>query len=249
MTLNTPEDLEHLRVIGRIVADVLQRMGDALEPGMRTSELDALGSQWLTEAGARSAPALSYGFPGATCISVNHEVAHGLPGARQLQAGDLVNIDVSAEKNGYFADTGASFCVPPAQPARAQLCQTGYAVLMRAIDEVRAGRPINGIGKRLQAEVKRRGLTLIENLGSHGVGRALHEAPEFIAPYFDRRDKRVLEAGMVITLEPFVSNGAKAVHELNDGWTLATRPGFDTVQYEHTLVVTTGKPLILTLRS
>jgi methionyl aminopeptidase len=116
MTLNNDEDLERLKEIGRICANTIQIMAAALEPGITTAELDAIGRKVLEDAGARSAPELTYNFPGATCISVNEEVAHGIPGARIIQAGDLVNIDVSAEKNGLFADTGSSFAVPPVKP-------------------------------------------------------------------------------------------------------------------------------------
>jgi methionyl aminopeptidase len=246
MILKTAAELEKLKAIGQIVAQVLQAMGQALEPGMTTRELDQLGRQGLETQGARSAPELSYQFPGATCISVNHEVAHGIPGAYRLQAGDLVNIDVSAEKEGFFADTGASFVVPPGSPQRLKLCLAGQQILNRTLAGVKAGLPLNSIGRRLQKEAHQRGYTLIQNLGSHGVGQALHEAPEFIAPYPDPKDKRMLKEGMVITIEPFVSTGAKAVFQLNDGWTLATKQGFDTVQYEHTLVVTQGQPILIT---
>ena len=113
MTIESQADVEALQRIGSIVSRVLERMLDALEPGITTAELDALGERWLAEAGARSAPRLSYDFPGATCISINEEAAHGIPGPRVIRAGDLVNIDVSAELDGYFADTGGSRAVPP----------------------------------------------------------------------------------------------------------------------------------------
>jgi methionyl aminopeptidase len=144
---------------------------------MTTRELDQLGREMLEAQGARSAPELSYQFPGATCISVNHEVAHGIPGATRLQVGDLVNIDVSAEKEGFFADTGASFVVPPGSPERLKLCHAGQEILKRTLAGVKAGLPLNSIGRRLQKEAHQRGYTLIQNLGSHGVGQALHEAP------------------------------------------------------------------------
>ena len=125
MTISNEDELLGLREIGRIVADVLAAMGKALQPGMTTAELDAVGRALLERAGARPAPELAYGFPGATCISVNEAIAHGIPGARRIMAGDLVNIDVSAEKGGFFADTGASFAVPPIAPAVERLCRDG----------------------------------------------------------------------------------------------------------------------------
>lgn len=247
MTLKTAEELEKLRLIARIVAQVRDAMGQALEAGMTTRELDAIGRGMLDAAGARSAPELCYRFPGATCISVNHRIAHGIPGDYRLQPGDLVNIDVSAEKDGFFADTGASFCLEPVSAERRRLCREGYKLLMKASQEVRTGQPVNHIGRRLQKEARKQGYTLIQNLGSHGVGRALHEEPSFIAPYPDPKEHRVLTEGMVITIEPFVSTGATEVDQLRDGWTLATAPRFDTVQYEHTMVVTRRGPMILTL--
>ena len=235
-----------LQEIGQIVAQVLQRMGQAIEPGMTTRELDALGLQWLTEAGARSAPQVMYKFPGATCISVNNEVAHGIPGDRVIQLGDLVNIDVSAEKNGFFGDTGSSFAVGEPTPEQARRLQAGKDILAAAMKVATAGAKINEIGRVISREAQERGYSIIRNLGSHGVGRSLHEAPKFIAPYYDRKDKRRLKDGMVITIEPFISTGAQQVAEASDGWTLFTATRFQTVQFEHSMIITEQEPFVLT---
>jgi len=247
MSISSEKDLEALRKIGQIVACCLQFMQSKLEPGMTTAELDAIGGQFLAAHGARSAPKLTYNFPGHTCISVNEEAAHGIPGAKILQAGDLVNIDVSAELNGYFADTGGSAIIPPESKLHLQICATAKRALERAMLEARAGAKINRIGHAIETEAKAHGFTVIENIGSHGVGRALHEEPGFIAGYYDKNDKRTLRENQVITIEPFISSGAREVFETGDGWTLATHPGVFTAQYEHTLVITKGKPLIMTL--
>ncbi len=246
MTIETAEERAALQAIGAIVAEALQTMGEALRPVLRTAALDAIGAEVLRSHGARSAPQLCYGFPGATCISVNHRVAHGIPGKTVLRSGDLVNIDVSAEKDGFFGDTGASFCVGAASPRREKLCRDGRKVLAKAIAAVRHGRPLNIIGQTLEREARKRGYTLVQNLGSHGVGRSLHEEPGFIAPFHDPDDRRQLVEGMVITIEPFLSTGATLVKQARDGWTLYTEPEYDTVQFEHSLVVTRGQPLILT---
>lgn len=246
MIIKNDAELEALKEIGLIVAEVLYKMGLAVEPGISTRELDAMGLRWLTEAGAQSAPQAVYKFPGATCISINHRVAHGIPDKTCLRAGDLVNIDVSAVKNSFFGDTGSSFCVPPAQPKRAELCRIGREILDLAIAEVSPGRPVNIIGKTISHEAQKRGYTVIRNLGSHGVGRSLHEEPSFIAPYYDANDNRMLKAGMVITIEPFVSTGGKEVKQERDGWTLSTHKRYDTVQYEHSMVIQEGGALILT---
>lgn len=247
MSIENENDLIALRKIGKIVAQCLQYMGSKLEPGITTLELDQLGHVFLEKHGARSAPQLVYNFPGTTCISVNEEAAHGIPGARIFGAGDLVNIDVSAELGGYYADTGGSFIIPPETNLKSNLCLATKRALEMALRATRAGQPLNVIGKAIEKEARKNNLTVIENLGSHGVGRALHEDPDFIPGYYDPDEKRILKENQVITIEPFLSTGASEVFETGDGWTLATSKRFLTAQYEHTLVITKGKPLIMTL--
>lgn len=247
MSIQSENDLIALRKIGKIVAQCLQYMGSRLEPGITTLELDQLGQAFLEKHGARSAPQLVYNFPGATCISVNEEAAHGIPGAKKLNAGDLVNIDVSAELDGFFADTGGSFIIPPESVVKANLCLATKRALEMAMRAATAGQPLNLIGRAIEKEALRNGLTVIENLGSHGVGRGLHEEPEFIPGYYDPKDKRILKENQVITIEPFLSTGAREVFDTGDGWTLATSKKYLTAQYEHTMVITKGKPLIMTL--
>ncbi|WP_426227100.1 type I methionyl aminopeptidase [Pararhizobium sp. DWP3-4] len=247
MTLNNDEDLERLKDIGRICANAIQIMATALEPGMTTAELDAIGRKVLEDAGARSAPELTYNFPGATCISVNEEVAHGIPGSRIIQAGDLVNIDVSAEKNGLFADTGASFAVPPVKPPVERLCRDGKRAMWVGLNEVKSGKPLAAIGNAIGAFAKKNRYTLITNLASHGVGRSLHEEPTEIATWPDKHEKRRMTEGMVFTVEPFLSLGAQWAEGGDDEWTLYSEPRALTVQYEHTVIVTRNGPLVVTL--
>lgn len=247
MTVENENQLEGLRAVGRIVAQAIAAMRDAVVPGMTTRELDAIGAAWLEREGARSAPALSYGFPGATCVSVFPEIAHGIPGDRVIAAGDLVNVDVSAERDGYFADSGASFVVPPVDPVLATLCRDGQQALWTGIRKVRAGAGFREIGRAIADFARERDYTLIENLASHGVGRALHEAPETIATWFDPRECRRIETGQVFTLEPFLSRGARWAVDGDDGWTLYANLPLATVQYEHTLVATRRGALITTL--
>jgi methionyl aminopeptidase len=247
MSIDSEKDLVGLRSVGRVVARCLQHMQSKLEPGMTTIELDLIGGEFLTSHGARSAPRITYDFPGNTCISVNEEAAHGIPGPRVLKAGDLVNIDVSAELDGYFADTGGSSIIPPESNLHLRICSVAKIALESAMRQARAGAKINRIGRAIESEAVRHGFTVIENIGSHGVGRALHEEPKFIAGYYDKQDKRVLKENQVITIEPFISSGAREVFENGDGWTLVTNPGVFTAQYEHTLVITKGSPLIMTL--
>jgi methionyl aminopeptidase len=246
MTIETEDDVTALKRIGRIVSQVLKQMLDAAEPGMTTRDLDALGEKLLAEQGARSAPRLVYDFPGATCISINEEAAHGIPGDRIIRAGDMLNVDVSAELGGYFADTGGTRVVPPTNPQKTRLCHATRMALEQAMQQARAGRPLNGIGAAIQQTAKSHGFRVIENLASHGVGRALHEEPEHIPGYFDPKDSRVLSEGMVITIEPFLSTKSRIVTEADDGWTLVGARGNLSAQYEHTMIITRGEPIVVT---
>ena len=246
MTIETQDDVVALKRIGKIVSYVLQEMLDAAEPGMTTRELDSLGEQLLEKHGARSAPQLTYGFPGSTCISINEEAAHGIPGDRVIRAGDVLNVDVSAELDGYFADTGGTRVVPPTTPQKTRLCHATRTALEQAMKHARAGQPLNGIGAAIERTAKAHGFKVIENLASHGVGRALHEAPEHIPGYFDATDTRVLEEGMVITIEPFLSTKSRVVTETSDGWTLVGVHGNLSAQYEHTMIITKGAPIVVT---
>lgn len=248
MTISDDTDLEKLKAIGRIVANTLAAMGAAIEPGMTTAELDALGRKLLDAAGARSAPEMTYGFPGATCISVNEEIAHGIPGPRVIAEGDLVNIDVSAELDGFFSDTGASFAVPPASKAVERLCRDGKRALWEGLRQVRTDRPLAAIGQAIGAFALKNGYTQVRNLASHGVGRSLHEEPKEIATWPDRSERRRMGEGLVFTVEPFLSLGGEWAEDGgNDAWTLVSRPRAPTVQYEHTVVATRNGPLVLTL--
>ena len=247
MTINHEDELDGLKDIGRIVANTMQSMAKAIEPGMTTGELDAIGKQLLEREGAVSAPQSTYDFPGATCISVNEEIAHGIPGDRVIVAGDLVNIDVSASKNGYFADTGATFRVGQVRPSLDKLCRDGRRAMQIGIARVRSDRPLANIGNAIGKFAKDRGYTLIRNLASHGVGRSLHEYPTEIATWPTRTDKRRINKGLVITVEPFLSKGGLWATDGDDGWTLYSEPQAPVVQYEHTVVATDRGAIVVTL--
>ena len=246
MSIESEEDLQGLKRIGRIVALVLKEMREKLRVGMTTQELDEIGRKRLEHHGARSAPHLMYEFPGATCISVNDESAHGIPGERVVQCGDLVNIDVSAELDGYFADTGASVPVEPVAEHTQKLCEYAKRALERAMTNARAGKPINQIGRAIESEARRGGFEVIRNLCGHGLGRSLHEYPTEVCGYYDRSDRRRLTSGLVIAIEPFLSTGATMVRTADDGWTEKTPDGSLTAQYEHTVVVTKRRPIVVT---
>lgn len=247
MTIETQEDIEALRRIGRIVSLVLQTMLDAARPGMTTRELDQIGERLLADHGAQSAPRLAYDFPGATCISINEQAAHGIPGDRIIRAGDVLNVDVSAELDGYFADNGGTIVVPPTTPQKTRLCHAARMALNEAMKVAKAGQKISAIGAAIERTAKTYGFRVIENLGSHGVGRSLHEEPDHIPGYFDPSDQRMLHEGMVITIEPFLSTKSRIVAEAADGWTLEGVKGNLSAQYEHTMIITTGAPIVVTL--
>ena len=246
MTIENEEDLRHLKAIGRIVYETLILMSKQIEVGMTTLELDQLGKQNLEKYGANSAPMVTYDFPGYTCISVNEEAAHGIPGERKIAAGDVVNIDVSAELNGYFGDTGGTFLVPPVAPRMEYLCQSTRKALRQAMKAAKAGAKINQIGRAIERTAQQTGFVTLKDLGSHGIGRSLHDEPHFIPNFHDTSDQRVLHEGQVITIEPFLSTGAEQTVTSDDGWTLTTGTGNFSAQYEYTMVITKNKPIVLT---
>lgn len=213
---------------------------------MTTAELDKIGAEILAEFGASSAPMITYNFPGSTCISVNEEVAHGIPGPRVINAGDLINIDVSAELNGYYGDAGVSFQLPPYNDDILRLCQSAEETMMSVINHLRAGMKVNEIGRMMELEARKRGYRVVRNLCSHGIGKSLHEKPFEILPFYNPRVTTVLKEGQVITVEPFLSTGADYVEQQSDGWTLSVVDNGRVAQFEHTIIVTKGEPIILT---
>jgi len=247
MTIENEDDLRKLRIISRIVYETLMIMRKQTKPGMTTLELDDIGRINLEKYGANSAPKVTYDFPGYTCISINEEAAHGIPSDRIIKPGDVVNIDVSAELDGYFGDTGGTFPVPPVDPRIEYLCQSTRAALKNAMKAAKAGAKVNQIGLAIEKTAKRTGFVTIRDLGSHGIGRGLHEEPHFIPNYYDKKDTRRLKEGQVITIEPFLSTGSNQTTTAADGWSLCTEAGNYSAQYEYTMVITKNKPMVLTV--
>ncbi len=246
MTVEHDDDLIALSRVARVVADARDAMLAEVRPGVTTGELDAIGRDVLRAGGARSAPRLAYGFPGWTCISINDEAAHGVPAlSRHLVEGDLVNVDVSAELDGYWADTGASAPVGRVSAERSRLVEASRAAQRDAMSAARAGRPLRMIGRAVERRARSCGFRVVADLCGHGVGRHIHEDPS-VPGVEDRRDRTVLWEGLVLAIEPFLSTGATSVVEAGDGWTLRTPDGSVTAQFEHTVVITHGSPLVLT---
>ena len=246
MTVQSVDDIQGLQRVGQVVALTLKTMQAALTPGITTATLDQIGRQVLEKHGAQPAPAYFYDFPGATCISVNEEAAHAIPGQRKIRHGDLVNIDVSAILDGYVADTGATIPVGKVSPVAAHLCTATQKALQAALKAVKAGNRMADVQQAIERVAHAHRFTIIENLAGHGVGRHIHEEPEHIPDYGRHKDRRRFQKGMVLTLEPFLSTGARFAQEQQDGWTLAVKKGHLTAQYEHTVIVTEREPILVT---
>ena len=246
MTADSEEDIQALKAIGRICAETLRKMMAAAQAGMTTRELDHIGRGLLEAEGARSAPEVAYQYPGATCISVSPVIAHGIPDDHILADGELIHIDVSAELNGYFADTGASMWITRRSPEIHKLLEATKATLTKAVQVARAGRRLNEIGKTVQQEARRRGYNVIYELTGHGIGRGLHEAPGEVWNFYNPRDHRILKERVVLAIEPFLTTGQGRIREEGDGWSLRTADNAIAAQFEHTIIVTKGEPIILT---
>lgn len=246
MTIETDDDLQALLRVGALVARTLRELRALVRPGISTAELDRHGDRLLEQSGARSAPRLVYGFPGALCISVNDEAAHGIPGARMLAAGDLVKIDLTAELDGYLADAAITVAVGPVSPARRKLAACAASSLQHALNTATAGRRLRDVGAAVEMGVHKQRLTVVRELCGHGVGRTIHEEPHCVPSYFDPRATDRLQEGTVVALEPHITTGSGRVATARDGWTLRTIDGSPVANFEHTVVITKGKPIILT---
>jgi len=245
MSITTEEELRGMREVGRIVGAALKELAVQVRPGVTTAELDKRAAQILERNGAQSAPIAVYGFPGSICISVNDEVVHGIPGPREIREGDLVKLDLTAEKNGYMGDAAVSVIVPPATDDARRLARCAERAFGKAAKVARAGRKISDIGRVVEEEVKRNGFSVIRDLCGHGIGRTIHEAPT-VLNYFDPHETGRLTEGLVITIEPIIAAGGGDGVMGNDGWTVRTRDRSLAAHFEHTLVITRDEPILLT---
>jgi methionyl aminopeptidase len=245
MIVRNEDDLNGMMRIGQICGHALQHMLARVEPGIRTAELDRLGAAFLQRHSARSAPIEAYDYPGWTCISINDEAAHGIPGERVIQPGDVVNIDVSAVLEGFWADTGASMLVPPVEPARADLLACTRRALQAGIDAACVNAPVYDIGKAVHRVAQEGGYKVLRELGGHGVGGYIHENPN-VPNYYTRRAGQRLREGLVITIEPFLNTGRGRIVKDADGWTLRTPDKSISAQFEHTVIIAGNNPILVT---
>ena len=245
MSINRPEELAALKAAGILVRQILEAMQQAVRPGISTSELDQLGAETMRRHGGRSAPALVYGFPGTNCISVNEEAVHGIPGDRKLEEGDLVKLDVTVEKDGFMADAAITVPVGQVSEEKHRLIGCAERAFQKALLVARAGFRVSEIGYVIDREVRRSGFSVIRELGGHGIGRTIHEPPR-VPNFADPEAREILTEGLVITVEPIIAAGSGRAIAEKDGWTVRTADRSPSAHYEHTLVITNGRPLLLT---
>ncbi len=245
MSIRSERELAQLQAIGRIVRKALDQMAAAVRPGITTAELDDIGSRVLAANGARSAPPMVYGFPGDVCISVNEEAIHGIPGKRALCEGDLVKLDLVAEKNRFYADAAVTVPVGAASPLAQALIRAAENAFRQGAKAARVGNRVYDIGRAVEREVKSRGFSVLRELCGHGIGRTIHEEPS-VPNYHDPRSRSRLSDGLVITIEPIIASGNGSAGIRPDGWTIATKDRSLSAHYEHTIVITRGAPILLT---
>ena len=245
MSITTPEELEHMRAAGAVVRRVIEAMRQNVRPGVTTAELDEIGDKVMRDDGAQSAPKLVYQFPGSSCISLNEEAVHGIPRERALQEGDLLKLDVTVEKDGFMADAAVTVPVGEISEEKQRLMACAERAFNKAMLVARAGFRVFEIGRAVEKEVRREGFSVIRDLGGHGIGRTIHEAPR-VPNYPDPGASEVLTEGMVITIEPIIAAGAGRAVLADDGWTVKTADRKPSAHYEHTIVITKGAPIVLT---
>jgi methionyl aminopeptidase len=245
MCVESQADLDGLLGSGRVVREALDAMSARVRPGITTAELNAVGASVLTRRGARSAPMLVYRFPVETCISINDEIVHGIPGDRVLREGDLLKLDVTVEKDGYMTDAAVTVPVGRSSGTAHALVACARKAFERAMDAARAGARLNGIGRAVSHEVKRSGFSVVRDLDGHGIGRTIHEEPR-VPNIYDPSAIRRLSRGLVLAVEPMVTSGSGRVVEDRDGWTIRTADGALAAHYEQTIVVMDGAPILVT---
>lgn len=245
MSIQTEEELHQLRVAGMIVRQALDAMTAAVEPGITTAELDVICARVLAEQGATSAPRKVYNFPGTCCISVNDEAIHGVPGNRLLADGDLVKLDVTAEKDGYYADAAVTVRVGAVSDNATALVRCAESAFRAAMRAAQPGARVFEIGRAVQREVRHHGFNVLPEYGGHGIGRTIHELPH-VPNYPDLTQRTRLHAGLVLAVEPIIAIGSGRSFVDRDGWTVRTADQSLAAHYEHTVVITKGEPYLVT---
>jgi methionyl aminopeptidase len=245
LSIQDEQELLSLKAAGRVVRLVLDAMKAEVRPGVTTRQLDEAGARVMQDNGARSAPSMVYKFPGASCISLNDEAVHGIPGERKLLEGDLVKLDVTVEKDGFMADAAITVAVGRVSSQAEQLMDCAERAFHKAMLVARAGFRVFEIGRMVEREVRKSGFSVVRELGGHGIGRTIHEPPH-VPNYADPHAQQIMSEGLVITVEPIISSGSGRVYTDKDGWTVRTGDRSLSAHFEHTLVITSGAPILLT---
>lgn len=250
--IKTAEEIDGMRLAGRLASEVLDFIAPHVVPGVTTGELDRLCHEYMVqEQGCVPAP-LHYAPPGYTpfpksiCTSVNHQVCHGIPGPRVLKPGDVVNLDITVIKNGWHGDTSRMFCVGEPSIAARRLCDTTYECMWMGILAVRPGAHLGDIGAAIQPYAERHGFSVVREFCGHGIGRRFHEEPQ-VLHYGKPGTLEELVPGMIFTVEPMINAGRRDIREMADGWTIVTKDHSLSAQWEHTVLVTPVGFEVLTL--
>ena len=245
--IKSPREIEFMRAAGATASAILQELARQVQPGRTTGEIDRLAGEMMRERGCKSAFLGYRGFPGQTCISVNEEVVHGIGGARRIQPGDIVKIDVGIVLNGFIGDNATTVTAGEVDRETLRLLAVTEQSLFEAISHARAGRRLADLCGSVEAFVRPRGFTVVREFVGHGVGRRLHEEPQ-IPNYRPQGKSAVLMPGMTLAIEPMINAGQPGVRILDDGWTVLTADRKPSAHFEHTVLVTDGEPEILTWR-
>lgn len=249
MLVKTSEEIEKMRIVGKLAASVLQMIAPYVAEGTSTNELERICRQYILE-DLRAIPSTlnHYGFPACICTSINHVVCHGIPSDKKLKNGDIINIDVTVQKNGYIADTSKMFLVGDVKPFAKKLVEVTQECLYKAISIVRPGTHLGDIGNIIQKHAEQHGYSVVREFGGHGIGRSMWEEPHVM--HFGKPNTGLqLQAGMTFTIEPMLNLGSKEIKTLGDGWTVVTKDHKLSAQWEHTILVTDNGHEVLTLRS
>ena len=245
--IKSPREIEKMRKAGKVASEILEKLGDFLRPGVLTRDVDQYATELIAEAGCKSAFLGYRKFPGNICISINEQVVHGIGGARTVQYGDIVKIDVGVFKDGWVGDTARTFPVGIISPEVQRLLQVTEEALEKAIPFAREGCRLYDVSGTIENHVVSNGYNVVREFVGHGVGRKLHEEPQ--VPNYKAGDNPKLKAGMTLAIEPMVNMGTAEVKVLGDQWTVVTADGKPSAHFEHTVLVTRGEPEILTWRA
>jgi methionyl aminopeptidase len=248
ISIKTKQEIEKMRIAGRLAAEVLDMIAPHVKPGVTTDELNKICHDYIVDVQkAIPAPLNYHGFPKSICTSVNHQVCHGIPNNKRLKKGDIVNIDITVIKNGYHGDTSKMFTIGEGSIQSKRLIQSTLNALYLGINEVKPGAKLGNIGHAIQKYAEPLGFSIVREYCGHGIGNVFHEEPQVL--HYGKADTGpTLEAGMIFTIEPMINVGKRNIKTLSDEWTVVTKDRSLSAQWEHTILVTETGFEILTLR-